>query len=96
MDVKFELSPGSPESVYRNEVKCSAFDMENDFSFHANKLTPPFYKKGCALSLILKVRVFGACERNCQEIQSRKIKKNLAILELIDELELLTSIIKAK
>ena len=95
MDVKFELSPGSPESVYQNEVKCSAFDMENDFSFHANILTP-FYKKGCALSLILKVRVFGAWERNCQEIQSRKIKKNLAILELIDELELLTSIIKAK
>ena len=95
MDVKFELSPGSPGSVYQNEVKCSAFDMENDFSFHANKLTP-FYKKGCALSLILKVRVFGAWERNCQEIQSRKIKKNLAILELIDELELLTSIIKPK
>ena len=95
MDVTFELYPGSPESVYQNEVKCSAFDMENDFSFHANKLTP-FYKKGCALSLILKVRVFGAWERNCQEIQSRKIKKNPAILELIDELELLTSIIKAK
>ena len=56
MDVKFELSPGSPGSVYQNEVKCSAFDMENDFSFHANKLIP-FYKKGCALSLILKVRV---------------------------------------
>ena len=95
MHVKFQVSPGSPGSVYQNEVKCSAFDMENDFSFHANKLTP-FYKKGCALSLILKVRVFGAWERNCQEIQSRKIKKNLAILELIDELELLTSIIKAK
>ena len=95
MDVKFQVSPGSPGSVYQNEVKCSAFDIENDFSFHANKLTP-FYKKGCALSLILKVRVFGAWERNCQEIQSRKIKKNLAILELIDELELLTSIIKAK
>ena len=59
MDVKFELSPGSPRSVYQNEVKCSAFDMENDFSFHARKLTP-FYKKGCVLSLILKVRVFGA------------------------------------
>ena len=95
MHVKFQVSPGSPGSVYQNEVKCSAFDIENDFSFHANKLTP-FYKKGCALSLILKVRVFGAWERNCQEIQSRKIKKNLAILELIDELELLTSIIKAK
>ena len=72
MDVKFELSPGSPRSVYQNEVKCSAFDMGNDFSFYANKLTH-FYKKGCALSLILKVRVFGARERNC--IQSRKIKK---------------------
>ena len=92
MDVKFELSPGSSGSVYQNEVKCSAFDMENDFSFHANKLTP-FYKKGCALSLVLKVRVFAARKRNC--IQSRKIKKNPAILELIDELELLTSIIKA-
>ena len=33
MDVKFDLSPGSPGSVYQNEVKCSAFDMENDFSF---------------------------------------------------------------
>ena len=74
MDVKFELSPGSPESVYRNEVKCSAFDMENDFSFHANKLTP-FYNKGCALSLILKVRVFAARGKNC--MQSRKIKKPL-------------------
>ena len=74
MDVKFELSTGSPESVYQNEVKCSAFDMEKDFSFHADKLTP-FYKKGCALSLILKVRVFAAREKNC--IQSRKIKKRL-------------------
>ena len=79
MDVKFELSPGSPESVYQNEVKCSAFDMENDFSFHANKLTP-FYKKGCALSLILKVRVFAARERNC--IQSRKIKKKTCHFEI--------------
>ena len=74
MRVKFQVSPGSPGSVYQNEVKCSAFDMENDFSFHANKLTP-FYKKGCALSLILKVRVFAAPEKNC--IQSRKIKKPL-------------------
>ena len=74
MDVKFELSPGSPGSVYQNEVKCSAFDIENDFSFHANKLTP-FYKKGCALSLILKVRVFAAREKHCR--QSRKINEPL-------------------
>ena len=33
MDVKFELSPGSPGSLYQNEVNCSAFDMEMIFHF---------------------------------------------------------------
>ena len=33
------------------------FDMEMIFHSHANKTH--FYKKGCALGLILKVRVFG-------------------------------------
>ena len=44
--------PFSPGSLYQNEVKCSAFDMKS----HANKTH--FHKKGCALGLILKVRVF--------------------------------------
>ena len=35
---------------------CSAFDMEMTFHSHANKTH--FHKKGCALGLILKVRVF--------------------------------------
>ena len=49
--------PSSPEPLYQNEVKRSAFDMEMIFHSHANKTN--FHKKGCALGLILKVRVFG-------------------------------------
>ena len=43
--------------LFQNEVKCSAFDMEKIFHSHANKTH--FHKKGCALGLILKVRLFG-------------------------------------
>ena len=49
--------PSSPGPLYQNEVKCSAFEMEMIFHSHANKTH--FHKKGCALGLILKVRVFG-------------------------------------
>ena len=48
--------PSSTGSLYQNEVRCSAFDMEMIFHSHANKTH--FHKKGCALSLILKKRVF--------------------------------------
>ena len=47
----------SPGPLYQNEVKRSAFDMKMIFHSHANKTC--FHKKGCALGLILKVRVFG-------------------------------------
>ena len=47
--------PSFPGPLYQNEVKCSAFDVETIFHPHANKTH--FHKKGCALSLILKVRV---------------------------------------
>ena len=43
--------------LYQNEVKCSAFEMEMIFHSHANQTN--FSKKGCALGLTLKVRVFG-------------------------------------
>ena len=46
--------PNSPGPLHQNDVKCSAFDMQMIFHSHAN-----FHKKGCALGLILKVRVFG-------------------------------------
>ena len=49
--------PSSFGPLYQNEVKCSAFDMEMIFHSRANK--SHFHKKGCALGLILKVRVFG-------------------------------------
>ena len=45
------------DSLNQNEVKCSAFDMKMSFHSHANKTH--FHKKGCALGLILKVRVLG-------------------------------------
>ena len=49
--------PSSPGPLYQNKVKCSAFDMEMIFHSHASKTH--FHKKGCALGLILKVRVLG-------------------------------------
>ena len=49
--------PSSPWPLFQYEDRCSAFDMEIIFHSHANKTR--FHKKGCAPSLILKVRVFG-------------------------------------
>ena len=49
--------PSSPGPLYQNEVECSAFDVEMIFNSHANKTH--FHRKGCALGLILKVRLFG-------------------------------------
>ena len=49
--------PSFPTPLFQNEVKWSAFDMEQIFHSHANKTH--FHKKGCALGLILKVRLFG-------------------------------------
>ena len=52
---QFPHSPGL--CIKTNEVQYIAFDMEMSFHSHANKTH--FYKKDCALGLILKVRVFG-------------------------------------
>ena len=49
--------PSSPGPLFQYEGRCSAFDMDIIFHTHANKTH--FHKKGCAPSLILKVRVFG-------------------------------------
>ena len=49
--------PSSPRPLFQNEGRCLAFDMEIIFHSHANKTH--FHKKGCAPSLILKVRGFG-------------------------------------
>ena len=49
--------PSFPGPLYQNEVKFLAFNMEIIFHSHANKTH--FHKKGCALGLILKVKVLG-------------------------------------
>ena len=49
--------PSFPGPLYQNEVKCSAFAVEMIFHSHASKTH--FHRKGCVLTLILKVRVFG-------------------------------------
>jgi len=49
-----------PGPLYQNEIKCPAFDME--MIFHSQASKTHFHKKGCALGLILKVRVFKNSE----------------------------------
>ena len=51
----FRVPPGL--CIKTRLLKCSAFDMEMIFHSHANKTH--FHKKGCALGLFLKVRVYG-------------------------------------
>ena len=53
--------PSSHGPLLQNEGRCSAFDTEIIFYSDTNKTH--FHRKGCAPSLILKVRVFGT--RKC-------------------------------
>ena len=55
--VRNRLFASFPRALYQNEGKCSAFNMKILFHSHAYKIH--FHMKGCALGLILKVRVFG-------------------------------------
>ena len=74
------LSSAGP--LYQNEVRCPAFDMEMFFHSHGSKTR--FHKKGCALGLILKVRLFRTrklldeVEQNiviCQCIRKKPLKE---------------------
>ena len=57
LDATNRTFPSSPGRLFQNEGGCSAFDTEIIFHSHTNKTR--FHKKGCAPSLILKVRIFG-------------------------------------
>ena len=46
-----------PKPLFQSEAKCEAIDVKMIFSSHANKTH--FHMKDFALSLFLKVRVFG-------------------------------------
>ena len=79
MNWPFLSSTGPP---YQNEGKCSAFDMEMIFHCRGNK--SHFHKKGCALGLILKVRVSGTRKWPIKKTTSvilfhKSHKKNLAV-----------------
>ena len=54
-DLLYRPFPSFPGPLFQNEGTCSAFDIEIIFQSHANKTN--FHKKGCAPSLILKMRV---------------------------------------
>ena len=49
--------PSSPGLSFKTRIGAQPFDMEVIIHSHTNKTH--FHKKGCAPSLILKVRVFG-------------------------------------
>ena len=57
-----------PQGSVSKQAKCKAIDMKMIFYSHANKTY--FHHKGFAVSLVLKVRVFGACKGpNNKQIQ---------------------------
>ena len=49
--------PSSKKSHFQSEAKCEAIDVKIIFNYDANKTH--FHNNGFALSLVLKVRVFG-------------------------------------
>ena len=51
------LLPSCLKSLFESEAKGKAIDLKMVLYSYANKTR--FHKKGCALSLVLKVRVFG-------------------------------------
>ena len=56
------------KALFQSEAKCEAIDMKMIFYSHANKTY--FHHRGFAVSLVLKVRVFGACKGpNNEQIQ---------------------------
>ena len=49
--------PSSKKFHFQNEAKCETFVVETSFNYDANKTHFP--NKGFALSLVLKVKLFG-------------------------------------
>ena len=49
--------PSSKKFHFQNEAKCETFVVEMSFNYDANKTH--FHNKGFALSLVLKVKLFG-------------------------------------
>ena len=88
--------PSSPGPRYQN--KRSAFDMEMFFHSHASKIH--FHNKGCALGLILKVRVLELGSGLQTPLYLKNEKKHASLTThyryLCITLEEMTIIIKKK
>ena len=82
--------PSSPGPLFQNEGRCSVFDIEIIFLSHTNKTH--FHKKGCAPSLILKVRVsetrkwpilvcpsFGSINSTCAQRYCYQLDSHLGV-----------------
>ena len=61
--------PSSPGPLFQSEAKYKTIDVKMSFNFHGNKTH--FHKKGFALSLVFKERVFGTrkCPIDCLPCQ---------------------------
>ena len=65
--------------LFQSQTNCEATDVKMSFNFHAKKTR--FHRKGFALSLVLKVRVFGSRKwpvghLRCTKIQHDGVSKN--------------------
>ena len=66
--------PSSKKSHFQSEAKCEAIDMEMIFNYDANK--NHFHNKDFALSLVLKVRLYGTRKwpvKAASELQSLRV-----------------------
>ena len=55
--LKWRVTPSCPKALFQSETKCKAIVKKMIFYSHANKIE--FHQKVFALSLVLKVRVYG-------------------------------------
>ena len=67
--------PSSPGLLYRNEVKCLAFDVE--MVFHAHAIKSHFHKEGCTKWVFLEL---GSGLLMCELLYQYLFDKNLGTL----------------
>ena len=66
--------PSSKKFHFQNEAKCETFVVEMSFNYDANKTH--FHNKGFALSLVLKVKLFGTRKWPIRSIEFGQVGVN--------------------
>ena len=67
--------PSCLKPLFKSEAECKAIDVIIVFSTHANKTH--FHKKSLALSLVLKVEVFGTRKWPIERRKFGRLKKHV-------------------